>query len=150
MAKKPKHKVVPALKQIHTEKKPVVGSMPDWGKFKPAWQISKLEMCDPFGWHNLDKAKLDDIRTKLSQFESMTIIEIFVKGKHHHHSIPVEDLEAPAKKRLAELNLPDVEELHRLRLTGKERVWGILAQNVIQLLWWDPDHEVCLSDKPNT
>lgn len=128
----------------------MVSSVPDWGKFKPAWQVSKLEMCDPFGWHQLDKAKLEEIRKKLSEFESMTISEIFVKGRYQHHSIPVTELEAPAKKRLNELNIPDVDELHRLRLSNKERVWGILTQNVIQLLWWDPNHEACISEKPNT
>jgi hypothetical protein len=146
---KPKHKIVPALKQFATEKKPVVSSVPEWGKFKPAWQVSKLEMCDPFGWHQLEKAKLEDIRTKLAQFESMTISEIFVAGRYQHHPIPVVKLESTARKRLDELNLPDVEQLHRLRLSNKERVWGILTQNVIQLLWWDPDHQVCLSKGPD-
>jgi hypothetical protein len=145
----PKHKQVPVLQQILTEKKVAMPSMPDWGKFKPAWHVSKLEMCDPFGWHQLDKDKLEYIRTKLAHFESMTISEIFVVGKKFNHSIPVDQLESLAKKRLIELNLPDVDELHRIRLSGKERVWGILRQNTIQLLWWDPDHKVCLSEKPN-
>jgi hypothetical protein len=149
VAQKPKHKQVPPLKEFLTEKKPVMQTMPDWGKFKPAWQVSKLEMCDPFGWHELDKAKLEEILTKLSQFESMTISEIFIRGKYQHHSIPVSKLEPPAKKRLETLNLPDVEELHRLRLSNKERVWGILTQNIIQLLWWDPEHLVCATVGPD-
>ena len=143
--KPPKHKQVPVLKQFNTEKKAIVSQVPDWGQYKPAWQISKLEMCDPFGWHNLDRDKLESIRTKLSHFESMTISEIFVKGRKQNHSIAIDQLEAPARHRLEELKLPDLEELHRLRLSGKERVWGILTQNVIQLLWWDPEHQVCSS-----
>ena len=145
----PKHKTVPALKQFATEKKATLPVVPEWGKFKPAWQVSKLEMCDPFGWHQLDKAKLEDIRAKLANFESMTISEIFVAGRYHHHSIPVDQLEPAAKKRLDELNIPDIDVLHRLRLSNKERVWGILTQNVIQLLWWDPEHLVCLAIGPD-
>jgi hypothetical protein len=150
VSQKPKHKQVPVLKQFATEKKPVVPDMPDWGKFQPAWRVARLEMCDPFGWHQLGKDKLDEIRKKLSEFESMTIFEIFVKGKYQHNSIPITELQPDARKRLDVLNLPDVEVLHRLRLSNKERVWGILTQNVIQLLWWDPNHEACLSEKPNT
>jgi len=32
-----------------------------------------------------------------------------------------------------------------LRLSGKERVWGILQENALLLLWWDPGHEICPS-----
>ena len=124
--------------------------MPDWGRFKPAWQISKLEMQDPFGWHVLDEKTLHNIREKLKNFESMTIHEIFVNGKKFNHSVPVEDLCTKAKNRLGELKLFDLEELHSLRLSGTERIWGILTQNVIALLWWDPEHEVCPAELKNT
>ena len=80
----------------------------------------------------------------------MTIHEIFVVGKRSNHSVPVEQLCSQAKKRLEELRLLDLEELHSLRLSGEERIWGILTQNVITLLWWDPNHEVCPSELKNT
>ena len=36
-------------------------------------------------------------------------------------------------------------DMHSLRLSGQERVWGILDQGVLSVLWWDPDHAVCPS-----
>ena len=55
-----------------------------------------------------------------------------------------------AQKRLVEMKLDDVDEVHSLRLSGVHRVWGILTENVLTLLWWDPNHEVCPSLKKHT
>lgn len=121
--------------------------MPDWFAMKPAWRVSQLEMRDPYGWHSLDAATLNYVRTKLSNFESMTIAEIFVKSKKQNHSVSKRLLCNDAQKRLDELRLYDVDKLHSLRLEAKKRVWGILIENVIHLLWWDPEHAVCPSLK---
>lgn len=36
------------------------------------------------------------------------------------------------------------------RITAKERVWGLLVEDVFYLLWWDPEHEVCPSHLKHT
>jgi hypothetical protein len=131
-------------------KTPSAAAMPDWGRFKPAWRISKLELQEPFGWQVLNEDTLHYLREKLRHFESMTLNEIFVVGRKFNHSVPVTELCAEAKNRLGELKLFDVEELHRLRISGTERIWGILSQNVIELIWWDPDHKVCPVALKNT
>lgn len=107
-------------------------------------------MCDPFGWHIVDESTLDGIRTKLGFFESMTINQIFVEGRHINHSVQRDKLCPEAQKRLKELRLDDIDELHSLHLTGKQRVWGILSENVIALLWWDPEHKICPSPLKHT
>ncbi len=38
----------------------------------PSWRVSKIEMVDPYGWHNLDAKTLLYIKDKLANFESMT------------------------------------------------------------------------------
>lgn len=124
--------------------------MPDWLSMKPAWRISRLEMRDPFGWHRIDEEALNGIREKLRWFESMTLREIFIIGKHLNHSVTRDKLCPDAQRRLADLRMDDIEELHTLHLTGTKRVWGILSENVISLLWWDPDHQVCPSLKKHT
>lgn len=106
-----------------------------------------MEMCDPFGWHQVDGASLFSIREKLRNFETMTLGQIL--GRNHHR-VSVELLCKDARDRLEALHLDDVEELLSLRLTGIERVWGILEHNIIILLWWDPKHLVCPSLKKNT
>ena len=36
------------------------------------------------------------------------------------------------------------------RISGPGRVWGIREEHVLDLLWWDPRHEVCPSPKKHT
>ncbi len=106
-----------------------------------------MEMCDPFGWHQLDGALLLEIREKLKSFESMSWGEIIGPNSHQ---VAVSLLCKAARDRLSELRLDDLDELFSLRLSAKERVWGVLEHNVLTLLWWDPDHEVCPSLKKHT
>ena len=119
--------------------------MQDFGRLNPAWRINQIEMRDPYGWHEIDEKTLHYIRTKLGNYESMTVNEIFVQNKKYNHGVPVARLCPAAQKRLRELNLDDLDEVHRLRLSGAERVWGIRDLNVLNLLWWDPTHEICPS-----
>jgi hypothetical protein len=109
-----------------------------------------MEMVDPFGWHELQRSKLDDIRARLSSFESMTWNQILVEGKKQHHSIEVIDLSPVARKRLHEIGLGDTAEVVSLALTGRERIIGIRQGAALLILWWDPKHEVCPSELKNT
>jgi hypothetical protein len=145
----PKHKRPSALAEPITRKIPVAGPIPDWGNMQLAWRISRLEMVDPFGWHVVDEGTADEIRKKLGYFESMTVNQVFVVSKHNNHSVRFDRLCPEAKRRLADLRL-DIEELHSLHLTGVKRVWGFLTENVLNLLWWDPNHQVCPSVKKHT
>jgi hypothetical protein len=77
----------------------------------------------------------------------MTLGEIL--GRNNHR-VSVEILCKEARDRLSELKLDDVDELLSLRLTGAQRIWGILEHNVVSLLWWDPNHQVCPSPKKYT
>lgn len=114
---------------------------------KPAWRVGYMEMCDPFGWHQTDAATLLQIREKLRSFESMTLGEILGPN---NHMVPIHTLCKEARDRVAVLHLDDIDELLSLRLGATERIWGILEHNIVTLLWWDPDHCVCLSVKKRT
>lgn len=116
----------------------------------PAWRISQVEFVDPYGWHTLDSSKVTYIQKKLSDFESMTWSEILVKAKKFHHSVKTSDLSKDAKSRLCEIKLDDLDELLSLRLDGLGRVWGIFDRGVLNILWWDPKHQVYPYQKKNT
>ncbi|MEG3991395.1 hypothetical protein QUA13_30500 [Microcoleus sp. S28C3] len=109
-----------------------------------------MELASYYGWQNIDGEKLKEIQTKLSNFESMTWREILVDSKKQNHTVPINKLSKLARDRLTEMNLDDLDELTSLRLSATERIWGILNQGVMELLWWDPKHEVYLTQKKNT
>ena len=122
----------------------------DFNKLSPSWRISYMEMCDPFGWHELRQEKLREIRGKLGELEKLTWNEILVARKHLNHTVQVDDICKEAKERLIELGLDDVDELVSLRLMGAERVWGFPMFGALTLLWWDPDHQVYPTALKNT
>jgi hypothetical protein len=139
--KNPTRKIIPS-----TNKEPKIASSPTgYYHLRPSWRISKLEMAEPYGWHTLDIQKLSYIQGKLAHFESMTWDEILIKSKKFNHSIATNKLSSDAQRRLREINQDDIDELVSLRLTGVERVWGILDQGILTLIWWDPNHNVCPS-----
>jgi hypothetical protein len=122
----------------------------DFEKLTPAWRFSRLELVDPFGWHQIATSKLHEIRERLASFESMTWHEILVANNHANHSIKISKICRTARQRLEELKLEDIEDLVSLRVSGKERVWGIKQDNILLLLWWDPQHQICPSKKRHT
>ena len=75
----------------------------------------------------------------------MTWDQILVKGKKSHHLVEITKLCKAAQDYLAETSIEDIDEVLSLRLSGTERIWGILDRGVVELLWWDPKHEICPS-----
>ena len=146
MPKKPK-----VRKEPSPRKQPKTASNPtSYNHLRPSWRISKIEMMGPYGWETIDAETLRYIHGKLSNFESMTWNDILVKNKNNNHSVEIDKLSSQAKNRLTEIQLEDIDELVSLRLSGKERIWGILDQGVLILLWWDPNHQVCPSNLKHT
>jgi hypothetical protein len=116
----------------------------------PTWRISKLQMAPPWGWHEIVSGDALSICEKLASYEEKTWNEIIVKSSYWNHRMECRNLCKEARERLAELNLDDLEFLVSLRLSSTERVWGFLEHNVLNLLWWDPEHKVYPVEKKNT
>lgn len=109
-----------------------------------------MEMLDPYGWHEISANNLEKVRRKLVNFESMTWQEILYAGSKRNKIVKVWTLEEVAQRRLKKLGQKDQEDIVELGIGSKERVWGILDQAVLRLLWWDPEHLVCPSPKKHT
>ncbi len=68
-----------------------------------------------------------------------------VLGSKHNHNVDIDRLCKAARERLVQLKQHDLDELLSLRLSGAERIWGILSEGVRTIIWWDPDHKICPS-----
>jgi len=112
----------------------------------PVWQFNFMDFEGPWSWQ-IPAATFLEIRDKLSQFESMTWSEI--EGPSHHFA-EVSNLCKEAQDRLVELKQDDIDHLFSLRLSGRQRVWGIRAGPIFKILWWDPEHIVYPSLKKHT
>jgi hypothetical protein len=113
----------------------------------PVWTFGVIDFGGPWCPKIMGPELLLYVLGKLRGFEAMTWNEI--EGRQSH-AIEVSQITKKAQDRLIEINQDDVAELVSLRLSGKERVWGIRDGQVFKLLWWDPEHEVCLSNKKHT
>jgi len=113
---------------------------------KPAWQFHKIDWGGLWGWHKLEANKWQEILTKLGHFETRTWADI--KSDGNNHVVVIQNSPNPeVLKRLAEIHQDDIDELFSLRLSGKERLWGILDNHILKILWWDMNHEVWPSKK---
>lgn len=145
MAKK-KKKVIEAVevsnKKVAKEKEDALA----YKKQFPVWRFNRYDQSHP-KWCINKKDFYSDLMTKLISFEGMTWHEIEAtsggrKAGTNHHFIRVADLIKDAQKRLDELNLY-YDELFSLRLSSKERLFGILENGVYHILWYDAYHEIC-------
>ncbi len=137
--------------QLPTHKKePKTAERDSFYDLHPSWQISLLEMHGHFGWQEVNREKLDQIRCRLVNLEKQTWNEILVGAKKQFHPIACSTLSKLAQDRLRELKLDDIEQVYSFRLTGRERIFGILQRGILILLWWDPDHRVCPSELKHT
>jgi hypothetical protein len=131
-----------------TQKKPASLFDEDWREMRPAWRISLLEIYTPFGWIEIDELDAGLIRERLGSYESMKWKEIIFS--YRSHFISRTDLCAEAQKHLEKIEQDDIDSVVSLGITQKGRVFGILEHNILKVLWWDPDHKICPSVKPNT
>ncbi len=122
-------------------KTPAIGVQPPiYGDQKAAWRISKIQMTAPYGWHVMTAQEVAQVKQKLETFEKSTWKELFVDNKHRNHRISAADLKCPIARKWMKDNMPDQDYLWTLRLSGAERIWGILSQDAYQIVFWDPDN----------
>jgi hypothetical protein len=143
MSKNPFHKENPPLKKY-----PRGGEKAEKIPGLISWHIRIIDKGGTWGWNQVKVLDvLEHILSKMSNFETMKWSEIL---NRNNHPIPISDICPEARRRLGEIKQDDVDELVSLHLTAKNRVWGIRDQDVLKILWWDPNHTVYPSLKKHT
>jgi hypothetical protein len=117
-----------------------ISQPPAYDDKKAAWRISKIQLADPYGWHEMTPSEVSAIRVKLATFEKNTWKELFIRDAKWNHRIQSGDLKCPIAKAWMKTNMPDQPFLWTLRLSGAERVWGILSEGAFLIVFWDPNH----------
>ena len=112
-----------------------------------SWRFSDVDTGGPFAWKKLDAKLLQTIQDRLGAFERYNKDEL---KKANCHPVSLDDLCQDAQKRLRTKRRDDLEALWSFRINSRVRVWAIQYDNVFHLLWWDPNHKVCPSEKRYT
>lgn len=118
---------------------------------RPSWRFGMADRDGPWTLASCDGATLHEVMAKLRDFESMTCAELERGGdplKHYDvDSLPTKQ----ARERLTQLKLDDQTLISRLRLNGKQRLYGFMDEdNTFHVVWWDPEHEVWPSPLKHT
>ncbi|MDU7692713.1 MAG: hypothetical protein E7K04_00455 [Helicobacter sp.] len=121
---------------------------------KPSWRFSKMDK----EYMSLEKTEEETLRIILSalkSLESQTWNEIkqsISKNGRKSHFIAVKDLCKEAQDRFNAMKLPEIsdDEIFSLRLAGKIRVFGLFLGSIFNIIWIDPNHEICPSHKKGT
>ena len=66
-----------------------------------------------------------------------------------NHLIEVADLTKEAQKRLLKLGVV-IDQIFSLRLNNLERIFGVLEDSTLYIIWYDSAHEICPSRPRNT
>jgi hypothetical protein len=103
-----------------------------------------IDLGGPWGWSNVQEAELVEIQEKLGHLEAESWASL---SGDRHHRVRVAQIIGDAQARLRQIARDDLDHLWSIRLTGRNRVWGILHGSAFYVLWWDPRHEVCPSLK---
>jgi len=115
----------------------------------PVWRIRGIDLEEncQWSWYHSSRDSLTELVDHLSSFETMTWQQIEQAGSHN---VSIDLLCKAAQDRLVERQQDDIDEIFSLRIGAQKRVWGIRDNEVLRILWWDPEHEVCPSPKKHT
>lgn len=129
-------------------KVPRGGSLADNMAGKPfAWTLESIDLDGPFGWHAVPAAELlTSVIPRLLSLQTMTWSELLAVGCHE---IEITAIVKEARERLTELGY-EIETIYSVRVTGRCRVFGVKDGAIFRVLWWDPEHQICPSQKKHT
>lgn len=114
-----------------------------WSFEKCLWQHEGWQDCESIQFFT------EHIISKLQKLENVTWQEILDAsgGKsdgrgNNNHFIPATKLPYDERKIFAKLGyMKDFEKVFSLRLSGKERLIGVVDMNVFEILWFDAKHK---------
>lgn len=128
---------------------------------KKVARVASVKREERFSWtyRSFDKEGL----FKNSKNLGGNLIDVFEMKKHLEeksyrelgfqgsHFVDANKLSKEAQKRLKTLKMDDFGSLFSFRISGKQRLWCVkLEEGLMGVLWWDPEHKICPSQKRHT
>ena len=119
----------------------------------PVWKFCLVDWDANWkGWKELNVDGWQKVIKKLGQFESRTWGQIEDGDPNDSsHLVATTDCPNPeVLRRLQDIKQDDTDYLFSLRLSSRERIYGILDGPVLKILWYDPEHAIWPSPKKHT
>lgn len=114
------------------------------------WGFKYVDLDSQWGLNSILKNWKNEIFPKIKNFETMMWKEILnaagakSKGRgNNNHDIDFDKLSEEAQKRFRKINNYTPDSLFSLRLDNTGRLFGIRDGRILNLVWYDKDHEIC-------
>lgn len=136
--KKPKQVFRPSGKKLPR------GEPPKTVESAVSWRFRYMDMEGEWSCASIDGDALLEVREKLVHFEKQKWSSSAGTGSVGVvKRISISEFQRSVQQRFTKLGLDRLsDELWEFRLGGAERLWGIRAEDVCYIIWWDPDHTV--------
>jgi hypothetical protein len=125
--------------------KHVVMSPLEVARENPLWAFRDFDNAGRWSWSRIGEPDARKIMQRLKDYEGMTWTAI--KQASHCHYVEPSEIHKDAQDRLLFLRKDETNSLFSMSIEGKKRIWGILQEHVLFLLWYDPEHEIYESKK---
>ena len=134
---------------------PLSGKIPKTSNLETAyqreifrWGVDTVQLEGEFGFHLCELRSLfEDVIARLKHFESMTWAEV-IPGTGSHEVI-FSKIARGAQETIQRI-FGDELDVISLRLGGRPRIFGVRRGAVCSLLFYDPEHQICPSEKKHT
>jgi hypothetical protein len=138
MANKPKKSV---SKHTSARKQPF-DSLPEPFDRELLFRFDRVDFDSQWDFSAINTEDLRDLLERLKSLSNNKVKEIFGEnGAGKHYAELGSGFNPLAKKRLV-LKYDGLDHIHRIRISGTKRFYGILEGNVFSIVWWDPNHEI--------
>ena len=120
----------------------------------PIWIFTDIDRNGKFAF-DVGRKDFDskDFLEKMIFYSNMTWAEIKMqthdkKGKSKHHLISYDELSPIAQRRIKEIGKEEkLDSVFSFAFNNLTRIIGIREDEKFLVLWYDPEHEVCPSNK---
>jgi hypothetical protein len=135
--------------QSQSEKIPRAEKQDDSESKTVQWCFRLFDHSKDWRSGSIDHVGFCEVGGHFKDYSQRTWSEIRARGDRDH-PISCGKLRTEVVNRLKELKLDDVDEIWSFHFSARSRLWGVKLGHIMQVLWWDPDHQVYPVEKKNT
>jgi hypothetical protein len=126
-------------------------------QYKMEWCSKQADLEGKWSWGQQRQWSSQEwdsiIKPNLETFSNLTWSEILAQttgdnGRHRkHHDMEISLICTEAQNRWQDIELSEYDTIFRFRLGGRERLWGYRELQKFNLIWWDPTHQIYVTDR---
>lgn len=145
MPKRPKRAAVavaPTAKKAIPKRQPAADRVEAAEKQTIVIRFNRTDLGGPWCLTKISQPDHALLLDKIKSIETMTVHEVFNGNPGKDYEIDQLPNADAARRLEDDLPYSDQDQISRLQIAGKQRLYGFRQGNNFHVLWWDPEHEI--------